>query len=316
MEVEPEVDRKGGEDPFLALRRQPEEAVRHRRHGHADDGTEQQDGEVAALPQQLGGVGQRAAGCGVVRRLPWVRSRRCSRSSLRLVTVLRLAPGAAGAGLVTTCGCEDSVDLVGETSGAESVGHQAHDAVDVGEERLVAGAQVVEAFVAVRSECEPVLRTFTIACEPHLAVEAVPPGSRSRLASPKRRCCGDATVRPCVSYGCCRAGGRLHEMVTGVQVTVVFERDGVAAGLGEHAHRARNPEPRRQRGVERGWTYTEPTSRETHSSNTAIRNLPHASGSTERSVTVSPSWNPVSFSRSTMGISWMRRSPRSSRKNR
>ena len=64
------------------------------------------------------------------------------------------------------------------------------------------------------------------------------------------------------------------------------------------------------------WTNTVPTSRTTHSSNTACRKVPHAAGSTDRSVTVSPSWNPVSFSRSTMGMNWMNLIPRSSRKYR
>ena len=68
------------------------------------------------------------------------------------------------------------------------------------------------------------------------------------------------------------------------------------------------------REASNSWTKTVPMSRTTHSSKTDVRNDPHATGSTERSVTESPSWKPVSFSRSTIGMNWMKLMPRSSRK--
>ena len=43
---------------------------------------------------------------------------------------------------------------------------------------------------------------------------------------------------------------RFDEVVAGVEVAVVLERDGVAAGLGEDAHAGGEPHPRRERGVE------------------------------------------------------------------
>src|SRR5674476_116175 len=63
-------------------------------------------------------------------------------------------------------------------------------------------------------------------------------------------------------------------------------------------------------------TNTRPTSRVTHSSKMAIRKRPHCSAVTERSVTVFPSWKPVSLFRSTIGINWMNCAPTWSRKNR
>jgi len=61
-------------------------------------------------------------------------------------------------------------------------------------------------------------------------------------------------------------------------------------------------------------TNTFPTSRPTHSSKIVARNSPQAVGSTDRSVTTSPSWKPVSLSRSTIGMNWMCSMPSTSRK--
>ena len=48
-----------------------------------------------------------------------------------------------------------------------------HESVDVGEEGLVARAEVVEAGVAVGCEGEAVLGALAVACEPHVALAAV-----------------------------------------------------------------------------------------------------------------------------------------------
>ena len=78
--------------------------------------------------------------------------------------------------------------------------------IDVVEERLVAGAQVVQPGLAVGRRDEAVLRALAVAGEANVALAAVA-GSVSRLASPncalllaRRR------ARACAPPGCCRAG--------------------------------------------------------------------------------------------------------------
>ncbi len=62
-------------------------------------------------------------------------------------------------------------------------------------------------------------------------------------------------------------------------------------------------------------TYTRPTSRRTHSSNTSMRNRPYPPGETDRSVTWSPTGIGPADSRSTIGISCTKSAPSSSRRN-
>ncbi len=84
--------------------------------------------------------------------------------------------------------------------------------------------------------------------------------------------------------------------------------------------------------VSKTWTYTDPMSRRTHSSNTSITNRPYCSGETERWVTSEPSWTyrgrprtplpqPASaicrvsgVARSMIGMNWMNDAPSSSRR--
>ena len=54
-------------------------------------------------------------------------------------------------------------------------------------------------------------------------------------------------------------------------------------------------------------TYIFPTSLRTHSSKIRIRKRPYCFPVTDRFVTSLPSWYPVSLSRSTMGMNWMKR---------
>ena len=107
----------------------------------------------------------------------------------------------------------------------------------------------------------------------------------------------------------------LDEVVARVEVAVVLERDRVAARLGEDAHGRRQVAPGGERGVEHLHEHRADVTAHPLVEDVDEESTP-APGSTDRSVTVSPSWNPVSLSRSTIGMSWMCRAPRSSRKNR
>ena len=77
----------------------------------------------------------------------------------------------------------------------------------------------------------------------------------------------------------------VDEVVARVQVAVVLERDGVAAGLARRCTASGAVPTQEASAASNICTNTVPTSRRTHSSKTAVRNGPHASGSTERSVT-------------------------------
>ena len=74
----------------------------------------------------------------------------------------------------------------------EQCRHQSHRPADVVEEQFEAGAEIVEAGVAVGRGREAVLRTSAVAGEAHIAVQAVG-GSVSRLSTPKRCCCSEET---------------------------------------------------------------------------------------------------------------------------
>ena len=51
--------------------------------------------------------------------------------------------------------------------------HELHVGIDVFEEQLVAGTQIIEPPLTVRRSCESVLRAFAVAGEPHFALPAI-----------------------------------------------------------------------------------------------------------------------------------------------
>ena len=127
----------------------------------------------------------------------------------RGVLPLAAAPACAGLVAAASCvaSCVDLPDSDGGRSWANSVAI-AHRLADVVEEQFEAGAQVVEAGVAVGRRREAVLRTSAVAGEAQIAVQAVP-GSVSRLSSPNCCCCSDETrsIRWCSEMLPSRYGG-------------------------------------------------------------------------------------------------------------
>src|SRR5664280_1651505 len=93
---------------------------------------------------------------------------------------------------------------------------------------------------------------------------------------------------------------RLHEVVAGGKIAMVLRRQRVTAHLGIDGHRRSRPQPRGERAVE---------ARHEHTADVVAdpflwhcdHGPAHASAPADRSVTRSPSPNPVSSSRSTMG---------------
>src|SRR5213078_478549 len=115
--------------------------------------------------------------------------------ALLAVAALPLAAGAAGARVVAAArSVLDRVerpDVRRRAIGGEQPCHRPHRPVDVVEKRLVAGAEVVEAGVAVGRLDEAVLRAAAVAGEAHVALEAEP-RQRVALVEPEplllRRC--------------------------------------------------------------------------------------------------------------------------------
>ena len=138
------------------------------------------------------------------------------------------------------------------------------------EEGLVAGAEVVEPGLAVGGEGEPVLRALAVAREAHVAVAAVRRQgvALGRPEGPLPRRGDQLDHRAWVMLPSRCAG--LDEVVARVDVAVVLEGEGVAAGLLEDAERRGDAQPD-ARAVSKWLTKTSPTSRTTHSSNTAVR---------------------------------------------
>ncbi len=111
------------------------------------------------------------------------------------------------------------------------LGHEPHRPVDVVEERLEAGAQVVEAGIAVRRRDEPVLRAAAVARETHVALEAV---LRQRVAFVEPELAlllGRDELEHRVLLDVAQLVARLHEVVARVEITGVLERQREPARL-------------------------------------------------------------------------------------
>jgi len=144
----------------------------------------------------------------------------------------------------------ESHDLGRGTPLAEEPGHEFHGGIDVGEERLVPLAQVVEARVPCWCVDEAVPGAAAVAGEPDVALEAVS-GKGVAFRTPEgllflgcdefeHRCFGDVAQQVV----------RLDVVVACVQVAVVFHRQGKAAGLCKDAQPARFAVPRAECDVE------------------------------------------------------------------
>lgn len=99
---------------------------------------------------------------------------------------------------------EDGHDLVGVAPGADQVGHEAHRPVDVGEELLVTGAEVVESRFAVRGWG----RNGSSGTPPDRRSAPRRPGSRRagcRAWPGRSRASGGGQQVDQVCGGCCRS---------------------------------------------------------------------------------------------------------------
>jgi len=131
--------------------------------------------------------------------------------------------------------CEEVHDVCGRASVSEEVGHGAEVGFGVGEEFLVGGAEVVEAGVAVGGEVEAVFWAFAVAVAEELAALALG-GEGGVFVGAELGLFGGVD-----HFG--EGGGEevaafvggVDEVVAGVEVSVVFEGEACAAGLGEDA---------------------------------------------------------------------------------
>ncbi len=118
------------------------------------------------------------------------------------------------------------------------------------EERLVAGAQVIQPGLAIGRECEPVARALAVAGETHLTLPTVP---RQRVAlglAEGSLLVGGDQLQEMGLLNIAEKVLGLDEVIAGVQIAVVFERQRIATRLSEDAERAADADPRPKRGVE------------------------------------------------------------------
>ena len=121
-------------------------------------------------------------------------------------------------------------DLIRVTTAAQQFSHQSHRAVDVVEEQLVSGAQVVQPRLAIWGMDEAVARAFAITGEQHFALAAVLGQAVELVLSEftllvRRNQLDQVSLLNIAQQECW-----LDEVVAGVQVAVVFQGEGVAAG--------------------------------------------------------------------------------------
>ena len=76
-------------------------------------------------------------------------------------------------------------DLVGPAALTKQAGHDLHRGVDMVEEELVAGTQVVEPGLASRGRDEPVTRALTVAGEQNVTIPTIL-GQAVQLVLPER----------------------------------------------------------------------------------------------------------------------------------
>ena len=141
-------------------------------------------------------------------------------------------------------------DLCRHAALPQQPGHPAHRCVDMVKEQLVAGAQVIYPFLLARGLDKAVARAFALAGEAHITL---PAGTGQALAflQPELALAGRTDQ---FAYGRLQdipqAMRRLDEVITGVQVAVMFQHQAQAAGLLKDAHIGRQTVPAGQGGIE------------------------------------------------------------------
>ena len=141
-------------------------------------------------------------------------------------------------------------ELRGRAAGPEQFRHPAHRPVDMVEEGLEARALVVEAGFAVGIVGEPVLRAAAVTGEPHVALLAEA-WQRVALVAPElpllRR--GDQLDHVRV-LDVAELERRLHEVVAGIEVARVLDREREPTRLRMHAEARRLAVPVGERDIE------------------------------------------------------------------
>lgn len=141
-------------------------------------------------------------------------------------------------------------DLRGSAAHAEEGGHRAHRRIDVREEFLVAGAEIIQPRFAARGAQKAVLGALAVTGESHRALATVARQHRRfgraegfllrRVDHPGER--GVEQVAQLVA--------RVNVVIATEDVTIVFDRERAAAIFGEHANSGRLTRPVGEGGIE------------------------------------------------------------------
>ena len=208
--------------------------------------------------------------------------------------LLAAAAGAAGrcgrvpANRARSCSATMSHDLRGGATGAQQLCHDLHVGIDVPEEVLVAGAQVVEAVLSIGRAEEPVARALAVAGEADLAIAGSTAAGRRACRCRSATCWGEAIsstrwVSPMLPSRWSGSTKWSQEYRS-----PLCSRATAVPQVSRNTHIAGCMPSQEARAASKWPTNTSPTSLRTHSSNTAARNRPHCSAPTDRSVTRLP----------------------------
>ena len=158
------------------------------------------------------------------------------------MTLLELTSAAAGAGIVAPIGTpakaalQNPITSVASLAAPEQAGHELHREIDVVEERLEPGAQVVQPRLTIRRHDEAILRTFAVTGEAHVAFPAVT-RQRIPLVLAEFELLGRGHQLDHVSCpDVAQQVVGLDKVVARVQIAVVLDGQPRAAGLVEDAH--------------------------------------------------------------------------------
>ena len=92
------------------------------------------------------------------------------------MALLELAAATAGAGIISIdvreSPLQDRHHLFRFVAAPDQAGHEFHRKIDVMKEQLEAGAEVIQARLAIRCFDEPIFRTFAVAGKAHIAFAA------------------------------------------------------------------------------------------------------------------------------------------------
>ena len=161
-----------------------------------------------------------------------------------------ISAGRAGAGgLRVACQCPRH-DIGGGALLTQLVGHEAHVWIDVVEEFLIARTEIVQSGFAIRRLQEAMLGAFAIAGKAYLALLAE---LRQRIVFvlAKFYLLRRGRHRPeCRFHNVAKTVLRIHKMIAGIKVPVMFDGHGRATGLAEDAEARLHAGPHLERNIE------------------------------------------------------------------